>query len=81
MEGGGIVVMLLSTLTSLTKLYDLTMDCHARLRTESHQEVVGAPTRLPSTCPSPLPLPAGAPTKGAQKWGRQVFSLAGPESS
>lgn len=40
-EGGGIVVMLLSTLDSLTKLYDLTMDCHARLRTESHQQVTG----------------------------------------
>ena len=41
-EGGGIVVLLLSTLRSLTQLFTLTMDVHARLRTESHQEVTGA---------------------------------------
>lgn len=40
-EGGGIVVLLLSSLDSLTQLYSLTMDVHARLRTESHQEVKG----------------------------------------
>ncbi|GMH35584.1 hypothetical protein BSKO_03452 [Bryopsis sp. KO-2023] len=40
-EGGGLVVLLLSTLTSLTQLYTLTMDVHSRLRTESHKEVVG----------------------------------------
>jgi N-acetyltransferase 10 len=39
-EGGGIVVFLLSSLDSLTQLYSLTMDVHARLRTESHQKVV-----------------------------------------
>lgn len=39
-EGGGIVVFLLSSLDSLTQLYSLTMDVHARLRTESHQNVV-----------------------------------------
>ncbi|KAK9827604.1 hypothetical protein WJX81_004088, partial [Elliptochloris bilobata] len=38
-EGGGIVVLLLSTLRSLTQLFTLTMDVHARLCTESHQEV------------------------------------------
>lgn len=36
-EGGGLVVLLLSNLKSLTQLYTLTMDSHARLRTESHQ--------------------------------------------
>ena len=41
-EGGGIVVMLLSTLDSLTQLYDLTMDVHSRLQTESHKDVRGA---------------------------------------
>ena len=41
-EGGGIIVLLLSNMSSLTQLYNLTMDVHARLRTESHQEVVGA---------------------------------------
>ncbi len=40
-EGGGIIVLLLSTLNSLTQLYTLTMDVHARFRTESHQEVTG----------------------------------------
>ena len=40
-EGGGIVVLLLSTLTSLTQLFSLTMDVHSRLRTESHQDVTG----------------------------------------
>ena len=39
-EGGGIVVFLLSNLDSLTQLYSLTMDVHQRLRTESHQNVV-----------------------------------------
>ena len=36
-EGGGLVVLLLSNLNSLTQLYKLTMDVHSRLRTESHQ--------------------------------------------
>ena len=36
-EGGGLVVLLLSSLNSLEQLYTLTMDSHARLRTESHQ--------------------------------------------
>ena len=39
-EGGGIIVLLLSSLESLTKLYSLTMDVHSRLRTESHQNVI-----------------------------------------
>ena len=38
-EGGGIIVFLLSSLDSLSKLYTLAMDCHARFRTESHQQV------------------------------------------
>ena len=50
-EGGGIVVMLLSTLDSLTQLYDLTMDVHSRLRTESHKDVRGAwPVPTQKTC-------------------------------
>ena len=40
-EGGGVVVLLLSSLDSLSQLYSLTMDVHSRLRTESHQEVTG----------------------------------------
>jgi N-acetyltransferase 10 len=38
-QGGGCVVLLLSSLSSLTQLYSLTMDVHARLRTESHAQV------------------------------------------
>lgn len=45
-EGGGIVVLLLSTLTSLTQLFSLTMDVHSRLRTESHQDVTGKGSSL-----------------------------------
>jgi N-acetyltransferase 10 len=40
-EGGGIIVLLLSNLESLSQLYTLTMDVHARFRTESHQNVTG----------------------------------------
>lgn len=40
-EGGGLVVLLLSNLSSLTQLYTLTMDVHARLRTDAHQTVTG----------------------------------------
>ena len=40
-EGGGMVILLLSSLDSLTQLYSLTMDVHSRLRTESHQQVTG----------------------------------------
>ena len=47
-EGGGIVVLLLSTLTSLTQLFSLTMDVHSRLRTESHQDVTGEPSSFPA---------------------------------
>ncbi|CAI5465564.1 unnamed protein product [Closterium sp. Yama58-4] len=40
-EGGGIIVLLLSSLTSLSRLFTLAMDVHARYRTESHGDVVG----------------------------------------
>lgn len=42
-EGGGIVVLLLSHLSSLRDLYTLTMDMHSRLRTPAHEEVKGQP--------------------------------------
>lgn len=38
-EGGGIVVMLFNTMTSLKQLYEITMDVHSRYRTEAHQIV------------------------------------------
>uniref|UniRef100_A0A3P9IYE1 RNA cytidine acetyltransferase n=1 Tax=Oryzias latipes TaxID=8090 RepID=A0A3P9IYE1_ORYLA len=40
-EGGGIIVILLRTMKSLKQLYTMTMDVHARYRTEAHQDVVG----------------------------------------
>lgn len=39
-EGGGIVVFLLKTVSSLKQLYTMTMDVHKRYRTESHTEIV-----------------------------------------
>ena len=38
-EGGGIVVMLFNTLTSLKQLYSISMDVHSRYSTEAHQVV------------------------------------------
>uniref|UniRef100_A0A8C5W9M5 RNA cytidine acetyltransferase n=1 Tax=Leptobrachium leishanense TaxID=445787 RepID=A0A8C5W9M5_9ANUR len=40
-EGGGIIVILLRTMSSLKQLYTMTMDVHSRYRTEAHQDVVG----------------------------------------
>ncbi|KAJ3497739.1 hypothetical protein NLJ89_g10307 [Agrocybe chaxingu] len=39
-EGGGLVVLLLKTMTSLKQLYTMSMDVHARYRTSSHDSVV-----------------------------------------
>ncbi|CAJ2676937.1 unnamed protein product [Trifolium pratense] len=40
-EGGGLVVLLLRSLSSLTSLYTMVMDVHDRFRTESHSETTG----------------------------------------
>ncbi|XP_022238453.1 RNA cytidine acetyltransferase-like [Limulus polyphemus] len=40
-EGGGVVVVLLQSVTSLKQLFTMSMDVHARFRTEAHQNVVG----------------------------------------
>lgn len=40
-EGGGLVVLLLHTMSSLKQLYTLSMDVHDRFRTEAHGDVVG----------------------------------------
>ncbi|OAE26338.1 hypothetical protein AXG93_4324s1040 [Marchantia polymorpha subsp. ruderalis] len=40
-EGGGIILLLLSSLSSLSSLYTMTMDVHARFRTEAHSDVTG----------------------------------------
>jgi len=37
-EGGGIVLLLLKTMDSLKQLYDLSMDAHTNLRTETHTD-------------------------------------------
>lgn len=39
-EGGGLVVVLLKSMTSLKQLYTMSMDIHARYRTEAHDDVV-----------------------------------------
>ncbi|CAH1787885.1 unnamed protein product [Owenia fusiformis] len=39
-EGGGIIVILVRSVNSLKQLYTMSMDVHARYRTESHQDVV-----------------------------------------
>ncbi|KAF8509990.1 GNAT acetyltransferase 2-domain-containing protein [Hysterangium stoloniferum] len=39
-EGGGLVVLLLKTMTSLRQLYTMTMDVHARYRTTTQTDVV-----------------------------------------
>ncbi|GBE83103.1 GNAT acetyltransferase 2-domain-containing protein [Sparassis latifolia] len=39
-EGGGLVVLLLKTMSSLRQLYTMTMDVHARYRTSAHDTVV-----------------------------------------
>ncbi|KAJ3208518.1 N-acetyltransferase 10 [Dinochytrium kinnereticum] len=39
-EGGGIVVILLKTMSSLKQLYTMTMDVHSRYRTEAHTDTV-----------------------------------------
>ena len=40
-QGGGIIVLLLKTMSSLQQLYSMAMDAHARFRTESHSHVSG----------------------------------------
>lgn len=39
-EGGGLVVILLKTMSSLKQLYTMSMDIHSRYRTEAHDDVV-----------------------------------------
>lgn len=39
-QGAGLTILLLNKMTSLKNLYSLSMDVHARLRTESHSHVV-----------------------------------------
>ena len=39
-EGGGDIVLLVNSVSSLKQLYTLTMDVHSRYKTEAHQDVV-----------------------------------------
>ena len=39
-EGGGLVILLLKSMTSLKQLYTMSMDVHSRYRTEAHGDVV-----------------------------------------
>ena len=38
-EGGGLVVLLLKSVTSLKQLFTMSMDVHARYRTEAHSHI------------------------------------------
>ncbi|RKP13429.1 DUF699-domain-containing protein [Piptocephalis cylindrospora] len=38
-EGGGMIVLLLRSMSSLKQLYTMTMDVHSRYRTEAHDDV------------------------------------------
>ncbi|KAL9253303.1 RNA cytidine acetyltransferase 1-like protein [Drosera capensis] len=40
-EGGGLIVLVLRSLSSLTSLYTMVMDVHDRFRTESHKAATG----------------------------------------
>ncbi|XP_060184187.1 RNA cytidine acetyltransferase 1-like [Lycium barbarum] len=40
-EGGGLIVLLLRNLSSLTSLFTMAMDVHSRFRTESHSRATG----------------------------------------
>ncbi|KHG29055.1 hypothetical protein F383_12755 [Gossypium arboreum] len=40
-QGGGLIILLLRSLSSLTSLYTMVMDVHERYRTESHSEAAG----------------------------------------
>lgn len=39
-EGGGVVVLMLKSMTSLKQLYTMSMDVYSRYRTEAHSDVV-----------------------------------------
>ncbi|KAK9470259.1 GNAT acetyltransferase 2-domain-containing protein [Dipodascopsis tothii] len=39
-EGGGLVILMLRTMSSLKQLYTMTMDIHSRYRTEAHDDLV-----------------------------------------
>lgn len=39
-QGGGLILLLIHTMSSLKQLFSLTMDVHSRLRTEAHTNVV-----------------------------------------
>ena len=49
-EGGGLVILLLRSMDSLRQLYTLSMDVHARFRTQAHQDVVGRFNERSGTC-------------------------------
>eukprot|EP01125_Pyxidicula_operculata_P010778 TRINITY_DN3550_c0_g1_i1.p1 TRINITY_DN3550_c0_g1~~TRINITY_DN3550_c0_g1_i1.p1 ORF type:complete len:1035 (-),score=287.65 TRINITY_DN3550_c0_g1_i1:40-3144(-) len=38
-QGGGLIVLLLKTMTSLRQLYTMAMDIHSRFRTEAHKDI------------------------------------------
>ncbi len=67
-EGGGCVVVLLKKLDSLRQLYTMTMDAHARFRTEAHANVKIQPPPAPAQHARTTRRAAGqaARTRGAR---------------
>lgn len=49
-EGGGIIVMLVSSIQSLKDLYHITMDVHSKFKTESHDTVTGPIIIITANC-------------------------------
>lgn len=39
-EGGGLIILLLKSISSLKQLYTMSMDVHKRYRTEAHQNII-----------------------------------------
>lgn len=38
-QGGGVIFLLMKSMVSLKQMYHMTMDCHKRFRTDTHQNV------------------------------------------
>ncbi|KAJ2324368.1 N-acetyltransferase 10, partial [Coemansia sp. RSA 2681] len=69
-EGGGIVVLLLKSMKSLKQLYTMTMDVHARYRTEVHGDLNVLPISLGK---SVKPLAAAGDAAGVR--GQELAAL------
>jgi N-acetyltransferase 10 len=84
-EGGGMVVLLVSTLRSLRQLYTLAMDVHARLRTESAGDATPRfNERLVlslASCPTCLLVDDELNVLPTSSLAREIAPLADPEGA